>query len=153
MTAVTSNTLGLLGLAHKAGKLEIGEEPVGAACGPVTPRWSCWPATRRRTPSARAQQFSQTAKAPCVTAPFSKAELGWQLGRTSCAMLAITDNGMAASLLEKLAREDPEGFGTAAAQLAEAAAKTLQRQKEQAAHARNVRRGKRKPWAAPPRER
>lgn len=88
-----------------------------------------------------------------MTAPFSKAELGWQLGRTSCAMLAITDNGMAASLLEKLAREDPEGFGTAAAQLAEAAAKTLQRQKEQAAHARNVRRGKRKPWAAPPRER
>ena len=88
-----------------------------------------------------------------MTAPFSKAELGWQLGRTSCAMLAITDNGMAASLLEKLAWEDPEGFGTAAAQLAEAAAKTLQRQKEQAAHARNVRRGKRKPWAAPPRER
>lgn len=153
MTAVTSNALGLLGLAHKAGKLEIGEEPVGAACRARHAKVVLLASDAAENTVRRAQQFSQTAKAPCVTAPFSKAELGWQLGRTSCAMLAITDNGMAASLLEKLAREDPEGFGTAAAQLAEAAAKTLQRQKEQAAHARNVRRGKCKPWAAPPRER
>ena len=134
MTAVTSNTLGLLGLAHKAGKLEIGEEPVGAACRARHAKVVLLASDAAENTVRRAQQFSQTAKAPCVTAPFSKAELGWHL-------------------LEKLAWEDPEGFGTAAAQLAEAAAKTLQRQKEQAAHARNVRRGKRKPWAAPPRER
>lgn len=106
MTAVTSNTLGLLGLAHKAGKLRS-----------VRSRWRSLRARHAKVvllasdaaenTVRRAQQFSQTAKAPCVTAPFSKAELGWQLGRTSCAMLAITDNGMAASLLEKLAPGGP----------------------------------------------
>ena len=153
MTAVTSYALGLLGLAHKAGKLEIGEEPVGASCRARHAKAVLLASDAADNTIRRAQRFSQTAKVPCVQGPFSKAELGWQLGRTSCAVLAIADNGMAASLLAKLAQEDPEQFGDAARQLEQAAAKTLQRQKEQARHAKKLHAAGRKPWAAPPKER
>ena len=87
--------LHLLGLAKKAGRLEIGEEPVGAACpGPPGPRA---PAGRRTPPPTRcrrAAHFGEAGGALWLQMPFTKAELGEQLGRSSCAMLAVTDFGL-----------------------------------------------------------
>ena len=153
MTAVTSNNLGLLGLALRAGKLEIGEEPVGNVCRARRAKVVLLASDAADNTVRRAEQFSRSGNAPCVTVPFTKAELGAGLGRTSCAMLALTDNGLAANLVEKLAGSDPERYGETAAQLSAAAGKTLQRQKEKAAHERNVRNGRKKPWAPPPKTR
>jgi hypothetical protein len=65
-------------------------------------------------------------------------------------MLALTDIGFAASIAKKLAAADPEKYGAAATALDTKASKALQRQKEQRQHEKNLREGKRKPWAPPP---
>ena len=102
MTAVTANALGLLGLARKAGKLELGEEPVGAACRGRRARLVLLAADAAENTADKAARLSQTADAPCVRAPAGKEELGAALGRRSCAVLALTDEGFAKALLEKL---------------------------------------------------
>ena len=71
------------------------------------------------------------------------------VGRASCAMLALTDAGLAASLVKKLAAADPERYGPAYEQLGKKAEKVLRRQQEQRRHEKNLRLGKRKPWVAP----
>ena len=52
----------------------------------------------------------------------------------------------------KLAAQDPERYGPAAQQLRAKADRVFQRQKEQRQHEKNLRQGKRKPWAPPPKE-
>ena len=141
--------LHLLGLAKKAGRLEIGEEPVGAACRSrqaklVLLAADAAPNTRRRT-----AHFGEAGNVLWLETPFTKEELGFILGRSSCAMVALTDAGFGAAVMEKLAARDPEKFGPAARQLREKADRALQRQKEQRQHEKNLRQGKRKPWAPP----
>ena len=82
--------------------------------------------------------------------PYTKGELGGTVGRASCAMLALTDVGLAAALLARLAAGAPETYGAASAELSEKADKALQRQKEQRRHKKKLQKGGRKPWAAPP---
>lgn len=82
--------------------------------------------------------------------PATKAELGFCLGRTSCAMLALSDAGFAASIVEKLSARDPEHYGPAAQQLRTKADRMLQRQREKRQHEKNLREGKCKPWLRPP---
>ena len=141
--------LHLIGLARKAGRLEVGEEPVSAACTAQHAKAVLLAGDAAENTARRAGQFSEKANAPLVALPFTKKELGWALGRSSCAMVALTDNGLAASFLEKLAAEDPDQYGEAAQRLSAAAAKTLQRQKEQAAREKAIRKANSKPWAAP----
>ena len=102
------------------------------------------PNTRRRC-----AHFGQAGDVLWLEVPFSKAELGACFSRTSCAMLALTDAGFAASVCGKLAARDPERYGPTSTQLREKADRVLQRQREQRRHEKNLREGKRKPWAAP----
>ena len=137
--------LHLLGLAKKAGRLEIGEEPVGAACRARQARLvllaqDAAPNTRRRT-----AHFGQSGDVLWLEAPFDKAQLGFILGRFSCAMLAITDAGFAAAVTEKLALADPDKYGFAAQQLRARADRALKRQKEKRQHEKNILAGKKKP--------
>ena len=72
--------LHLLGLARKAGRLEIGEEPVGAACRArqaklVLLACDAAPNTRRRC-----AHFGQAGNVLWLELPFTKEELGFQLG-------------------------------------------------------------------------
>ena len=141
--------LHLLGLAKKAGRLEIGEEPVGAACRARQAKLllladDAAPNTRRR-----AAHFGEAGNVLWLETPFAKSELGLILGRSSCAMLALTDAGFSAAVVEKLAARDPDRYGPAAQQLRTKADRVLQRQKEQRQHEKNLRQGKRKPWAPP----
>lgn len=144
--------LHLLGLARKARLLEIGEEPVGAVCRArhaklVLLAQDAAPNTRRRC-----AHFGEAGNVLWLELPFTKEELGFHLGRGSCAMLALTDAGLAASVADKLAQRDPDRYGPAAQQLREKADRTLQRQKERRQHEKNLRQGKHKPWAPPPKE-
>ena len=49
--------------------------------------------------------------------PFTKEELGRALGRTSVAVAAITDIGLAAAVARRLAELDPARYGESAARL------------------------------------
>ncbi len=144
--------LQLLGLARKAGRLEAGEEPVGAACRAHQARLVLLASDAASNTSRRAAHFGEAGSVLWLTLPFSKAELGALLGRSSCAMLALTDFGLAASVVEKLVVRDPDRYGPAAQQLRVKADRVLQRQKEQRRHEKNLREKKQKPWAPPPKQ-
>ena len=142
----------LLGLAHKAGRLEIGEEPVGAACRARQAKLVLLAADAAPNTCRRAAHFGEAGNVLFLTLPQSKAELGAALGRASCAMLALTDIGFAGALAKQLAKGDAEKYSAAAEALDAKAQKALQRQREQRQHEKNLRQGKRKPWAPPPAE-
>ena len=143
--------LHLLGLAKKAGRLEIGEEPVGAACRARQARLLLLAADAAPNTYRRAAHFGEAGNVLWLELPFTKEELGFILGRSSCAMLALTDAGFAAAVGEKLRARSPEKYEAAASQLRQKADKVLRRQKEQRQHEKNLREGKGKhPWAPPP---
>ena len=142
--------LHLLGLAKKAGRLEIGEEPVGAACRARQARLILLAADAAPNTCRRAAHFGEAGNVLWLETPFSKGELGFILGRSSCAMAALTDAGFSAAVVEKLAARDPDKYGPAAVQLRTKADRVLQRQREQRQHEKNLRDGKKKHWAPPP---
>ena len=144
------NVLHLLGIARKAGRVEVGEEPVGASARARQARLILVASDAADNSARRAAHFAQAGKAPWFRVPYTKGELGGTVGRASCAMLALTDVGLAAALLARLAAGAPETYGAAAAELSEKADKALQRQKEQRRHEKKLQKGGRKPWAAPP---
>ena len=143
--------LHLLGLAKKAGKLEIGEEPVGAVCRSRHARVLLLAADAAPNTCRRAAHFGEAGNVLWLTLPHTKEELGFVLGRKSCAMLAVTEFGMAAAIGEKLAKQN-ERHAPAAEQLRVKADRALQRQKEKRQHEKNVQMGKKKPGAAPVKE-
>ena len=141
--------LHLLGLAKKAGRLEIGEEPVGAACRARQARLvllaqDAAPNTRRR-----AAHFGEAGGVLWLETPFDKSQLGFVLGRSSCAMLALTDAGFSAAVVEKLAAQDPERYGEAQQKLGYKAEKTLRRRRQTRQREKDSKAAGRKPWAAP----
>ena len=142
--------LHLLGLARKAGHIEVGEEPAGAACRGRKARVLLLACDAAENSVRRAQHFAEAGATLCVQTPFTKAQMGMAVGRESCAMAALTDAGLAASLMKKLAASDPERYAQAAAALDTRAQRALQRQREKRQHEKNMARGKHKPWAAPP---
>ena len=139
----------LLGLARKAGRLELGDEPVAAVCRARQARLLLLASDAAPNTCRRAAHFGQAGNVLWLTLPHNKQELGEALGRTSCAMLALTDTGFAAAAAKQLAKLNPEKYSAAAESLDAKAQKALQRQREQRQHEKNLRQGKRKPWAPP----
>ena len=142
--------LHMLGMARKAGRLEIGEEPVGAVCRARHARLILMAVDAAPNTRRRAAHFGEAGNVLWLETPYTKEELGFLFGRGSCAMLALTDAGLAASIVDKLAARDPFRYGPAAQQLRAKADRMLQRQREKRQHEKNLREGRKKPWAAPP---
>lgn len=116
------SVLRLLGLARRAGRLEAGEQPVGAAARAHRAKLILLSAGATDNSARRAAQFAQAGQVPLLEIPFSKEQLGLAIGRGCCSMLAVTDAGFASALAEKLAEQNPASFGPDAARLKEAAA-------------------------------
>ena len=147
--------LSMLGLAHKAGRVEIGEEPVGSSARAKKARVILVASDAAAGSVRRAMSFANTGSCLCLVIPAQKDELGRALGRTSCAMAAVTDVGFADAIARKLAALDPERFESAAGRIAIKAQRARERRQEQLAHEKNVRMGKKRPpkppeKAAPP---
>jgi ribosomal protein L7Ae-like RNA K-turn-binding protein len=140
--------LHLLGLSKKAGRLELGEEPVSAACRAHKARVVLIAADAAENTIRRAAHFGEIGAVPVVKLSFSKSELGFTTGRASCALLALTDIGFASSLLKKLAEADPEQYGETAELISGKAKKVLQRQKEKRIHEKKLQRSN--TWSAKP---
>ena len=141
--------LNLIGLALKAGKLEIGEEPVGAAARARQARLILIASDAADNTRRRAKHFGDAGECICLEIPAAKEELGRALGRTSCAMAALTDIGFAEAVAKKLAESDEAHYGEAARRLAIKAQRAAERRAELKQHEKNVRAGKKKPHKEP----
>ena len=145
--------LSMLGLAHKAGRVEIGEEPVGSAARAKKARIILVASDAATGSVRRAMSFANTGSCLCLVIPATKNELGRALGRTSCAMAAVTDIGFADAVAKKLAALEPKKYESAAERMAVKAQRARERRQEQLNHEKNLRMGKKKaPKSAPPEE-
>lgn len=149
---MTEHILSMLGLALKAGRVEVGEEPVGAAARAKKARVIFVAQDAAPSSVRRAQSFARTGSTLCVTLPADKDALGRSLGRSSVAMCAVTDIGFAQSLVQKLAALDSETYQDAADTLAVKAKRARERKEEQLRHEKNLRQGKKRVHAEKPAE-
>lgn len=136
------STLHLIGLALRAGKLEVGEEPVGAAARSREARLILLAGDAAANSYRRAGHFGEAGKVLFLETPFTKAELGQCVGRASCAMAAVTDIGFASAIAEKLREADPERYGPAADTLALQDEKAAEMRKQRKAREKNALRRK-----------
>lgn len=132
--------LNYLSLARKAGLVELGEEPVGAAARAVHARLIIVARDASDHTWRRSLSFVAGTSQQCLRVPFSKDELGLAIGRQELAIAAFTDPGLALAFVQALGQ--PEKFAGAIASLTEKNEKAKQRRKEAKAHQRNVRKGK-----------
>lgn len=149
---MTEHILSMLGLALKAGRVEVGEEPVGAAARAKKARVIFVAQDAAPSSVRRAQSFARTGSTLCVMLPADKDALGRSLGRSSVAMCAVTDIGFAESLVKKLAALDSETYQDAADTLAVKAKRARERKEEQLRHEKNLRQGKKRVHAEKPAE-
>ena len=133
--------LNYLALARKAGFAELGEEPVGAAAREGHARLVIVASDASDHTWRRAKSYVAGTRQQLVRLTSTKDEMGFAIGRTSLAIAAITDVGLALSLAKAL---DAGKYADVIAVLEEMAQKAKQRKKEAQAHARNKRFGKRK---------
>lgn len=139
-----NKVLGLLGLAKKAGKIEVGEEPTGAAARAKDARLLLIASDAADNSFRRLKHFADAGACLYARLPCTKDELGRAVGRTSCAMAAVTDIGFAEAIAKKLAEDDAEQYGVLAEKLGVKAQRAAERRKEQEQHEKNLRTGKKK---------
>ncbi len=136
--------LSLIGLAKRAGRLEIGEEPVGSAARGKKARVILVASDAAIGSVRRAKAFSEIGACLMLHIDATKDELGGALGRSSCAMIAVTDIGFADAIVKKLAALDPRQYEAASQKLELKAQRALQRRREQQQHEKNLRQGKKR---------
>ncbi|MBR5114630.1 MAG: 50S ribosomal protein L7 [Oscillospiraceae bacterium] len=131
------SALNMLGMCKKAGALETGEEPCGAVVRSGKAVLLMTASDAGHGAQKRAENYSEWCGAPLITLPYDKDVLGDMLGKRVCAVMAITDGGLAASFMKKLSAAH-EGYSEAAAAVTEKAEK----QKARARAAANGRKGR-----------
>jgi len=97
-----NKALGYLALARKAGRIELGEEAVGAAARAKKARLVAVAYDASDHTWRRAKSFVDGTGQPCIHVPFTKAEIGFVLGRTELAVIALSDPAMALAFLKAL---------------------------------------------------
>lgn len=97
-----------LSLARKAGLAELGEEPVGAAAKAGKAALVLVARDASEHTWRRGLSFAAPAARPCIRVPYTKDEMGAAIGREALAMAALTDAGMALSLVRSLEQPDAQ---------------------------------------------
>ncbi len=100
-----------LGLARKAGRVEIGEEAVRGAAKAGKARLILTAEDSSPNAMKRAEESAAIGAIPCVKLHCTKQELGQAVGKSGPSMLAVTDGGFALGVAKKLASEAPEEYG------------------------------------------
>lgn len=135
-------SLNYLALARKAGRIELGEEPVGAAARAQHARLVIVAQDASDHTWRRAKSFVAGTNQQCVKIPYSKDDMGMAVGRTSLAIAAMTDPAMALAFLKSLGQ--PEVYKEVMENLDKRTQRIQQRQKEEKAHQQNKRFGRSK---------
>ena len=132
--------LNYLALARKAGRIELGEEPVGAAARAQKARLVVVASDASDHTWRRAKSFVAGTHQQCIKVPFTKDELGMAIGRTALAIAAFTDPALALAFVKALPQ--PENWKAVLESLDKRTKRIAQRQKEAKAHEKNKRVGK-----------
>ena len=131
-----------LSLARKAGRIELGEEPVGAAARAQKARLVVVASDAGDHTWRRAKSFVSGTDQPCIRVPFTKDERGQAVGRTSLALAALTDPALALAFLKAL--NAPEQYKDALQSLENRTKRVQTRQAEARAHEKNIKKRKAK---------
>ena len=126
------NTLRLVGLALRAGRLEAGEDAAAEACQYRRARLVLLAADAAEGTASRALRAAGECGCVSLETPWSKAELGAALGRGACAVAAVTDLGLAQAVAGKLAEADPARYSGAAERLLRKAERVRERRERSA---------------------
>lgn len=105
--------LNFLGMCKKAGKLLTGEDGVSGAARNGEAALIMTASDTASNTTKKALNLSEWGGAPHVRLPWDKDTLGELLDKRVCAILALTDRGMATAFAEKLAAQDPAYAQTA----------------------------------------
>ncbi len=125
------NVLHMIGMTNRAGRLKIGEEPVGEACQQRSCRLVLVARDAAENTFRRVRHFAEAGQCLWITIPYTKEELGSVTGRHICAMVAVTEIGMALAIAKLLAQEDSEQYGAIVEKLEVKAQRAMQRRQEQ----------------------
>ena len=129
-----------LSLARKAGRIELGEEPVGAVARAQKARLLVVASDASDHTWRRAKSFVSGTDQQCIRVPYTKVELGEAIGRQELALGAITDPAMALAFLKAL--DTPGKYKDAIESLENRTARVQSRQAEARAHEKNVKKGR-----------
>ena len=131
--------LNYISLARKAGRIELGEEPVGAVTRAQKARLVVVASDATDHTWRRSKSFVAGTNQQCIRVAFTKDELGQAIGRTSLAVAAFTDPALAQAFVQAL---NDSKYDEVLAQLQDKTRRIRQRQSEEKAHQRNKRMGK-----------
>ena len=135
-----NKALNYLSLARKAGRAELGEEPVGDVSRTGKAYVIAVASDASDHTWRRAKAYAAGTEQQCVRLPYTKQELGQAVGRESLAIAAITDAALGLAFVKAL--PEPERYREAAQVLEAKAKKIDQRRAEAKAHDRNRRTGR-----------
>lgn len=133
-------SLNYLALARKAGKAELGEEPVGAAARAGKAYLVIVASDASDHSWRRAKSYVSGTEQQCIRLKQTKDQLGQTIGRASLAMAALTDVSLALAFVKAMETPDPQVLAC----LTEKSSRQEKRRKEAQAHRKNVRTGKKK---------
>ena len=132
--------LNYMALARKAGRIELGEEPVGAAARAQHARLVIVASDASDHTWRRAKSFVAGTQQQCIKPAYTKDQLGQAVGRQELAIAAFTDPAMALAFVKALG--SPEKYKAELEALAERTKRVQQRRTEAKACKRNKKQGK-----------
>lgn len=132
--------LNYMSLARKGGRIELGEEPVGAAARAQHARLVVVASDASDHTWRRALSFVANSTQQCIRVPYTKDALGLAIGRTSLAIAAFTDPALALAFVKALPQQ--ERYGPILEDLEKRSKRVAQHRQEDKAHLRNKRTGK-----------
>lgn len=132
--------LNYIGLARKAGLIELGEEPVGAVARARKARLVVVAQDATDHTWRRAKSFVAGSEQICLKIPYTKDQLGQAVGRSELALAAFTDPALALAFCKAL--EQPDRYRAEIESLEKLSTRIRQRKKEADAHKRNKKMGK-----------
>ena len=97
--------LSFLGICRRAGKLMIGEDGVSGAARSGQAALIMVAADTASNTRKKAGNLSRWYEVPLVSLPWNKDTLGELLDKRVCAILALTDKGLAEAFRQKLAAQ------------------------------------------------
>ena len=139
-----NNALIYVGIARKAGAIEVGETNSGNVTRAGKAKLLVLASDASDNALNRAKGFVFGRNIPLVRLPFSKEELSKSTGATGCSMAAFTDIGLAAAFMERLAQTQ-DGYDEVCGELKVINERALARKREAAAHEKKKRVGKTAP--------
>ena len=125
-------TLHLLGLAYRGGHVQAGEDAAGEAAVRREARLLLLAEDAAGGVRRQAEYFAREGQCLLLEIPYDKAQLGSSCGRGSCALLAVTELGLAAAVVQRLRETDPQRYDRAAQRM-ELKRRRLQERREQKA--------------------